>query len=633
MDTPELINDPVYVEFDAVPGVDGKKLVRAQAGFHANGCARMRKILESTGKRICYMYCKWPELASATLKERGLPIQTDEFDSQTNSFISAITSHEREVQRADMYIAGSHLNEDEMDFETLEKICRKIAEVPTIQEIAIESRIDDLTDEKLDRLNALATETGTKAIVGLGVETTNDKILKLAKKGIDQSSIKEGIEMILDRENVVPQAYLLIKPTVMSERGAVEQAVEDIQFLSEIAKEYEKKTGVKKRIMINIAPVQPIEGTGAALNDAYHTLSLWSVIEIIKRLDRNILENVGIFFVLTAETGIEEEKVTSCEKCEKNLQEAISQFNETQNPAVVTNHPDCSCKAKWDEKIQNEPFVVGSVYYPYDENNPAAVSLFDQQLDGIMKVEREDFPDPEIQASRETMEYRIKSSGGNVVGIAYHPKTGEIVAFSVSGRISKADLDAIPEDERGWDNLNKLPLNIEGNFVKGISTAKRRNAPKGAAWAAGRRAMFECVEELGLIGSVGTTRLPGLSRIKSLLEKDTGEEISKTEILEIGQQYLDAHLKRFSEPNGKKDKSDIEISFQVKGKKINLTCPLDPHMKFWGRMGYTKVGPVVFSMEGDSESCNLGVVVTYMNTSPTVLQQGVNKRIGELCPT
>lgn len=598
------IKEPAYITFDVIKS-GGKEVVRAQAGIHSHGCQWKKDVLEKTGERPCSNFCKWPEMAEELANTRGFPITDEEFLAQAESLARTMEDHPEEVERAEMYIGGSHLNEHEIPFTVLAEQYKKIAEVASIREIVIEARIADLTPEKLDALDQLATETNTTCIIALGVETTNEEILADQNKGITQRSIEIGILEILTRPNLAAQTYLLIKPTVMSEGAAIDQSLEDIRLLSNIVKQYPE---AKNRFSINIAPVAAIEGTGAALNDAYIPPSLWTLIEIIKRLkeqDDGTLDNITLFFGLNTEGANVVKEGHSCPSCKDDLLAVIREFNATNDQTCLENTPDCECEKVWRQQMESNRNVPigGSIHYPYDPTNPTSATLYKKQLRRIMELEETRF-DPEAQRNQEE---RIKATDGKYHTVAYHSGTGRIIAASIMGIIDGTDLNKIPVEQRGWDNLEKIPGSKNGNILRGISMASE--SPGGAA-ATIDPSLFDTVDKSeNLHGIVGAAMLPGLSKVKDRLEQKLGEVVSTEEMYEVANQYVDRHVRHVIE--GKEDARSIDITFIIKGKEIKLNCPIDSNLGFWLKMPFSDFGPVVHSMETDAKSCNLGLAMFY----------------------
>ncbi len=639
----DLIREPGYVEFDTISNGE-RKVIRAQAGYFANGCAWRQHFVQNEDERPCYMYCQWPELSSAVSKKRGAPVTEEEFIAQTASFVEKInqkneelaaSDNERGVERVDMYIAGSQLNAAEMPFDLLEEQYRQIAAIKSVREIVIEARITDLDDIKLAALNRIAGETNTKCIISVGVETTNEIILADAKKGITKQSIQKGLERIAEYSHLAPQAYLLLKPAVMAERSAINQAVNDIEFIANIMRE--RKQNSRKRISINMAPVAPISGTGAALNDAYKPTSLWSVVEIIEKLRQtDSLNYITLYFGLNTETADVEKEITSCESCKDDVIAIIQQFNATQDPNCVTRLPECDCKKEWSEKKEEEGFPIGRVHYPYDPNNPAAKTLFERQLAGIVDVELGSTYTEESKVTEDIIRQRIETAGGHLQVVAYDPDTGEIIGYWLSALMDRNVFNQIPEDKRGFDNLKMVPHDPKGQILRAISFAAKPEAPPGVGKALTNQGVFAIIDDFGLDGLIGAMRLCGLRAIKEKLEKkmEAEEPLTEEEIFSIAQQYVDAHFVRlnYDRQHGQIDRSPMQISFKIRNRTIEMSCPLDQDVTLWGRKEHIQFGSVVYSMKDDPESCHLGLYAFYPGKNANLVRSDTAQAIYSVIP-
>ncbi|MBD3330780.1 hypothetical protein GF354_04595 [Candidatus Peregrinibacteria bacterium] len=643
----ETIERPGYVDFDSVHS-NGHELIRAQAGFHANGCEWRQKLVDA-GKPPCFMYCAWPELASTVSRLRESPINDQEFISQTDFFIQDIHQKNRQleadgstqrVERAEFYIGGSHLNPNELNPAILETIYRNLAKIPSVREIGIEARMGELKDEKLEKLDQLAAETGTTCIIEVGVETTNPILLKKSKKGLSRGTIQRGVEKIFNRENLQMQVYFLQKPGVMNDEASIKQSLEDLQFLADVIKLVKAKKGKQqKKIFVNMAPLSAMEGTGAHLNDAYEACSLWNIIEIIKRLPKEQLDHIDLFFGLNTEVesasdeikalNIDDEvtsvlkKVTSCASCEEDVLRIIKNFNKTQDPSVLGELPDCDCENEW-EKQKDRPFFIGRVKAPVGDD-PFEKALFEEMAEGIMEVEGAAF-DPRARASWEMMIKRMTSPKSWSL-VAYDSK-GELTAYLMSERIKTEDLEKIPIEERGWDRLIQVPPSPDGDALKIVSLGAKANSPDGAARALAKKTVPDFVDFHPEItnGGLGVPRMPGMSIVKDEIENQIRREITEDELLNIARQYKDSHYKRFADEmeTQQVDNSTIETTFNINDRQITLKHPVDSNLGLWGRLLYPIRGVVVHSMESDPESCYLGVYYHYPGRNPEKIRTNIS---------
>ena len=131
-----------------------------------------------------------------------------------------------------LFNSGSFFDEDEISEEVRDYIFKKIATVPKIKEIVIESRVDYITDEKLKRMKNILKNKYVE--VAIGLETVNDYIRnKYINKGLIFKNFLDTIQLCKEND-VGVRAYLLFKPPFLNEQTAIEDCVNSIQTLAKL---------------------------------------------------------------------------------------------------------------------------------------------------------------------------------------------------------------------------------------------------------------------------------------------------------------------------------------------------------------------------------------------------------------
>ena len=130
-----------------------------------------------------------------------------------------------------IYNSGSFFDDDEFSESTRDYIFKKIAEIPKIKEIVIESRVDFITQEKLIKMRS---SLDIYIEVAIGLETVNDHIRNTyINKGLLFKDFLEAIRLC-NINDIGVRAYLLFKPPFLNEQTAIDDCVSSILKLAEL---------------------------------------------------------------------------------------------------------------------------------------------------------------------------------------------------------------------------------------------------------------------------------------------------------------------------------------------------------------------------------------------------------------
>jgi len=130
-----------------------------------------------------------------------------------------------------IYNSGSFFDDDEISESTRDYIFKKIAKIPKIKELVIESRVDYITQEKLIKMKSFLD---IYIEVAIGLETVNDHIRNAyINKGLFFKDFLEAIRLCKINDIGV-RAYLLFKPPFLNEQTAIDDCVSSILKLAEL---------------------------------------------------------------------------------------------------------------------------------------------------------------------------------------------------------------------------------------------------------------------------------------------------------------------------------------------------------------------------------------------------------------
>lgn len=309
--------------------VKGQKTNRVMVFHTTRGCEHALKTGGCTN-------CGFIEFST---KGKFVPPEAllEEFESQ----FSKINFEQEDIKEIDIFTGGSFFDDNEVPPEVRRKMASKIAENKYIKKCFVESRPEFVIE---DRVKEIKDILGNKILeVGIGLETVDDTIrLDIIKKGFTKADFERAVK-ILKKVDVGLLVYILLKPLELSEKEAMEDSIETIEYAFDLG----KRVGVNTRIGLEPCFV----AKGPKLEEAYNkgdyeVVKLWSVIEVLRRT-----YELGQIKVGLSDEGLSGGRYArNCDKCTNKIIKALENFNSTGDFEPL-NKIECECKREWDELI------------------------------------------------------------------------------------------------------------------------------------------------------------------------------------------------------------------------------------------------------------------------------------------
>lgn len=253
------------------------------------------------------------------------------FQEKTNE----ITSDEEDFI-VKIYNSGSFFDDNEISEDVREHIFKKIADFPKIKEVVIESRVDYITNEKLNKMKNILKNKYIE--VAIGLETVNDYIRnRYINKGMKYKDFLDAIHLC-KKNDVGIRAYLLFKPPFLNEQTAIEDCVNSIQKLAELK--------------INTISINPLNIQKNSLveylfyQNRYRPPWFYSLFKCLLKAckDNDILNSVRI---ISSPSGAGTKRgIHNCLKrdCNEFMINALEEFVLTQNiNSLIKNDSNFSC--------------------------------------------------------------------------------------------------------------------------------------------------------------------------------------------------------------------------------------------------------------------------------------------------
>lgn len=245
------------------------------------------------------------------------------------------------VKEVDLLTLGSFLNDREVSPETRTHLLGKLADMPEVEVVSIESRAEYVSVEKLNRVRELLG--GKMVDFGIGLESADDHVRnKIINKGLSKKAFERVVKQVKEAGCSL-LVYLLIKPPSLSETEAIEDAVKSVDYVFETARRFD----VRARVAFE--PVFICENTylETLFRDAkYRLVNLWSVVQIVKRV-----HGQGTVFIGLSDENLSRDRLpSSCDKCNGSIIRALEHYNFSQDISGL-EALDCDCKGEYEKSL------------------------------------------------------------------------------------------------------------------------------------------------------------------------------------------------------------------------------------------------------------------------------------------
>lgn len=353
---------------------DGKMIDRVMIVLRANGCEHYKK---TGGCSMCSHF-------------NGTPINefisTNNYKKQWDSALNGV-GIEKENFKFDVndypvvcvYNLGSFLNSNEISDEATTYIFKTLEKCKGVKKVIIESRAEYVTEDSIRNLSNVYSGV---IEVGIGVESTNDKIRELCHhKGLNNlDEIKNAIS-VLHKYNCKALAYVNFKPIFLTEQEAIDDAIQTCLDCI--------------RMGFDAISIEPTSLQDYSLANYLYELGqyrvpwLWSIRDIIDRVyNKSNLNNydfrIGGYFdeeVLSGSQGVGYEgknelfphlTSSNCSICTPKFIDCIKKFNATYDISCLHNIEKCPhCYHIWEntKKIRDSRSIENRIIDLLGEDN------------------------------------------------------------------------------------------------------------------------------------------------------------------------------------------------------------------------------------------------------------------------
>lgn len=263
------------------------------------------------------------------------------FNNEWNKQLDKVDISSFENVAIKLFVSGSFLNVNEIPVKVQEYIFKEFNKYDQIKEVIVESKPEYIDEDSLKRLASIISDKIFE--IGIGLETSNeDTRLNKINKGITNAAFERAVNTInsIQEYDVRAKSYLLVKPILISEKQAIEEAIDSAK--------YSKEVGVRR---LAYCPATVHGGTmmdSLWKRGSYNPPWIWSTVEIIKQ----VRKTVDIPMIMdTAGFGTRRGPF-NCKKCNAKLKSLIIKSNLEQEISEELENFTCECKEKWEADLE-----------------------------------------------------------------------------------------------------------------------------------------------------------------------------------------------------------------------------------------------------------------------------------------
>lgn len=264
----------------------------------------------------------------------GDKINGTDYIKQLNKVIENVELKFDEYRIICLYNDGSLLKESEISFSILLNMISILDKKRTVQKIVIESKIEDITEEKLTKIREI---TNKDFEIAVGFESANSIVRDYCiNKSFDNDMFEKKCSISKEYNvNVIP--LMMLKPCFLSEIEAFNDFIESLIYLDRFN---------LTRIDIELPTVQKYTLTHELWKrNMYSPAKLWTVIEILKKKHQLKL-NTPVYISPQNYSVPAEEKAHNCSECDDIILKAFEEYNKFSDISIFDSIT-CSCKNEW----------------------------------------------------------------------------------------------------------------------------------------------------------------------------------------------------------------------------------------------------------------------------------------------
>lgn len=291
------------------------------------GCSQ---IMKNGGCTCCGFY---------SISNLGVKIEDEFYKEKITEIVNDKNNKISDYKIVCLYNDGSILNEEEFSFDVLIYMIEVLNSVKEIEKIVIESKVSDITGEKLEKIRQ---STDKDFEITIGYESSDEDVRQLCvNRPFTNKQFAEKVSIAKQYGiSIVP--LLMVKPAFLSEKEAVEDFINSLVFLEQYDLEridMELPTVMKDTLNYDLW-----------LIGRYKPITFWSVITILREKGARGLKT-PLYISPMVYSVAAKDKAGNCKKCSDKIYNLFKEYNKT-GDASLFDGINCECKEEWEQDMK-----------------------------------------------------------------------------------------------------------------------------------------------------------------------------------------------------------------------------------------------------------------------------------------
>jgi radical SAM enzyme (TIGR01210 family) len=239
---------------------------------------------------------------------------------------------------------GSFFDPNEVPLVARNNILSLVRNSGYVKSFETEARVDHVREEDIKISMEILNDI--ELAIGVGLESSNSIVRELiVNKGTRQELYLNFFELS-KKIGFLSNAHVLLKPAFLTEREAVEDAISSIRWVIDNGGTYAiLMTSNLRKFTLNYWLWE---------RGLYKLPMLWSLLEVLRRLDSSYRKRVVLAGFLSNETLLK--TAENCSKCTNYIMSKIKMFQYTRDENFLKEAWDheCDCKEEWRRRMEED---------------------------------------------------------------------------------------------------------------------------------------------------------------------------------------------------------------------------------------------------------------------------------------
>lgn len=291
--------------------------------------------------------CSWDRSGACTMCNYGRAEQVS--DEQMVGYVQrGLTSIDRPIDELYVSPSGSLLDPKEVPVEARRQILASMADAPASR-LSFETRPETVTSSAVEDVTRALT--GRAVAIGFGLESADPFVLEYCvnKHGTTDAFVQATRFLAASRIDVY--ANIALGSAFLTEAESIADSVASVSWALD--------NGAKLALLFPMHVKQNTLLAWLHARGRYHPPSLWSLIEVLQRLDETLLPKVSISWYRDdyGSTRNVIARPTTCPRCEAEVLRALDRYRAA--PGVESigalRALRCDCRSRWRFSLEGAP--------------------------------------------------------------------------------------------------------------------------------------------------------------------------------------------------------------------------------------------------------------------------------------